>query len=241
MKTKIILATILFSTLLIGCIGNFTFIDPSDSVNTKEYEFSNYSTLEVSHAFKVNIQFSDVEEKIVIEANDNLHQYIEVSKEGNTLHIGLENGIHVGRNATLKAFIRTKSLNSFSASGASRITCADTVKENSIVIGLSGASYFSGELVSDNLETDLSGASTTEISGSVTNCSISASGASNVKDYELFVDFMHADLSGASNVYVTVNKEINVDASGASHFYYKGGATIVNKDVSGASNIIKKD
>jgi ribosomal protein L31 len=101
--------------------------------------------------------------------------------------------------------------------------------------------FFSGELVTDNLETDLSGASSLEISGSATNYSVSASGASIIKNYELYVDFAHADLSGASNVYVTVNKEINVDVSGASHFYYKGGATIVNKDVSGGSSIINKN
>ena len=53
---------------------------------------------------------------------------------------------------------------------------------------------------------------------------------------ELFID-----LSGASDAYLTVTELIDIKASGASSLKYKGDALIDHKDLSGASEIIKKD
>jgi hypothetical protein len=48
-------------------------------------------------------------------------------------------------------------------------------------------------------------------------------------------------LSGASNASLTVNGTINLSASGASIFTYKGTAVVNQLDLSGASQIVKAD
>lgn len=241
MKLKIILSSLVIFVLFTGCEFSKTLVTPVDDISTKEFSFSGYSDLIVSHAFKVQVYFSDKEESITIEANENLHQYIKVVKDGYALHIGLDNNILVKGRATLKAYVTTEALNSFSGSGASRIAVEDLINETDVTVDLSGASYFTGEVHAEELKADLSGASKVDVSGFAEECSISASGTSKLRDYALKTDYLYADLSGASNVYITINKEISIQASGASNLYYKGQAFPISQDLSGGSKIIKTD
>ena len=239
MKIRNIL--LLIAAIVISCDINQTLISPTREVSTEEYSFSDYSDLSISHAFNVQVIFSDTEESIVIEANENLHQYIKVVKDGYSLSIGLDNNVHIQGNATLKAYVTTKALSNFSASGASRITVKDVINQTDVVIDLSGASHFTGEIQTEELKADLSGASEINISGFANECFISASGASRFRDYSLTTDFLYSDISGASLIYISINKEISIEASGASMLYYHGQAFPISQDLSGGSKIIKTE
>jgi hypothetical protein len=240
MKLKIIFS-LLIIVLFTGCEFSQTLVTPVDDISTKEFSFNAYSDLIVSHAFKVQVYFSDKEESIKIEANENLHQYIKVVKDGYALQIGLADNILIKGKATLKAYVTTRMLNSFSGSGASRIAVEDIIKETDVAIDLSGASYFTGEVNAEEIIADISGASEINVSGFTNKCSVSASGASKFKDYTLETDYLYGDLSGASKAYITINKEISIQASGASHLYYKGQASPISQDLSGGSKIIKTE
>ncbi|MDZ7608461.1 MAG: DUF2807 domain-containing protein [Cyclobacteriaceae bacterium] len=93
---------------------------PSSNVTSEDFTISDYESINASHAFDVIITFSNDDESIEIEANENLHQYIEVKKENNTLSIGLRNDIRVTGSPTLKAYVTTKSISNFYGSGASK-------------------------------------------------------------------------------------------------------------------------
>ena len=87
---------------------------------------------------------------------------------------------------------------------------------------------------------NLSGASDVSISGTASVVNIESSGASDVKAFDLVTDMCTAKASGASDVNITVNKELNAHASGASDIYYKGSAVIKDMQSSGASNVGRK-
>lgn len=236
----------LFSLLLAGCalfLFSCDVIDnqvvPVNKVTTTQTSISDYDMIEASYAFTVYVTFSDEEESIEIEANDNLHQYIEVKKENNILKIGLERNIHIRGTATLNAYITTKNISDYMALGASRIIVENKIEAMDAHIYLSGASTFSGKLAVDQLNVDLSGASHLDISGLANDLDVEASGASIIRDYGLETNTLEADLSGASNMYVTVDEGIDVEASGASVLHYKGSAVITRQNLSGASTIRK--
>ena len=241
MEFRNIVLSCLMAASFVCCEINQVSVTPSREISTDEYSFSGYSNLSISHAFNVQVIFSDTEESVVIEANENLHQYIKVVKDGYSLSIGLDNNVRIKGNATLKAYVTTKALNNFSASGASHITVKNVISQTDVVIDLSGASYFIGEIQTEELKVDLSGASEITISGFTDECFISASGASRFRDYSLTTDFLYADISGASSVYISINKEISIEASGASMLYYRGQAFPISQDLSGGSKIIKTE
>jgi hypothetical protein len=60
-------------------------------------------------------------------------------------------------------------------------------------------------------------------------------------NYDLVVDNCIAELSGASDVKITVNKSLSAKASGASLLYYKGNPEKKEISSSGASNISQRN
>ena len=75
------------------------------------------------------------------------------------------------------------------------------------------------------------------ISGKASNLDIDASGASAFKGFELMTESCNAEASGASDIKITVSKEISAQASGASDVRYKGGAAIREIKSSGSSSV----
>lgn len=241
MKTKII--WLLFAGLVVvmnSCEFNERVI-PSGKVTTKEKDFSGYDKLDVSHAFTVYVNFSETEESIEIEAEENLHEYIEVRKSGDVLYIGLEDHVNIWGNATLRAYITTRHIDMYTASGASEIIIDDLLTSDDLDIELSGASYFSASVETENTNIDLSGASEAELEGHTEILDIKASGASSIRNYEFSAEDLFIDLSGASDAYLTVNEEISVEASGASTLNYRGRAVIVDQHITGASEVKRTD
>jgi hypothetical protein len=143
-------------------------------------------------------------------------------------------------NKRLKAYVTVKNLNKIHASGASDIVISGTLKVNELKLEMSGASDFKGSVVCDKLSIDNSGASDVNISGTAGNTKISLSGASDFKDFNFQTDYCEVHASGASDVKITVNKEITARASGASDIHFKGNAVITSMNSSGASSVKKR-
>ena len=105
---------------------------------------------------------------------------------------------------------------------------------------LSGSSDFKGEVNATNLKLSGSGSSDFFINGITSIVRVDVSGASDVKGFDLVTDYCDASASGASDISITVNKELKVKASGASDVSYKGNATVKESSTSGASDVKKK-
>lgn len=238
MKTKIITATIVLAGILLNACDNVKDVVPSDNVISQEYTFSGYENIETESAFTVYVEFSDTEESIVVESNENLFEYIEVSKGSDNLKIGFRENISIKGSATLKAYITTKNIKGYSASGASRLIVEDEIITDNATVFLSGASQFVGEMYAENLNADLSGASFMTLTGETLSFEVTASGASDIGSFDFSTEYLSVNLSGASNVSLTVTDEMDVSASGASIVRYKGDAGINSQNLTGGSQII---
>jgi len=99
--------------MLAGCGGVLT---GSGNVETKEYTFSDFNEVEISSAFEFDISQSS-SYSVRVTADDNVLEKVEVTKEGNTLKIGLKTIPSLGP-ATLKAEVTMPELRGLSVSGA---------------------------------------------------------------------------------------------------------------------------
>ena len=144
------------------------------------------------------------------------------------------------KNKKIKAYVSFIHLENMEASGACDVKVSGEIQVPSLKINLSGASDFKGTVNIQNLNLDLSGASDVKIAGKASTVNIESSGASDVKGHELITETCNATASGACDIDITVNKEINAHASGASSIYYSGTASLGNVQKSGASTVGKK-
>jgi len=200
-----------------------------------------FNAIKVSGGIDIYISQSDVEAVAVSATQQEYRDDIKTVIESGTLSIYYDGkkGWTKG-NKKLKAYISFKNLERLEASGASDVHVAGTIAVPSLSLNMSGASDFKGAVNVTTLTMELSGASDTKISGTATNATIQSSGASDVKGYDLVTENCTAKATGASDINITVNKELNVHASGASDVYYRGSCVIRDLHSSGASTVAKK-
>jgi hypothetical protein len=251
----VLVAVLLTSGLLVGCGG---VVVGSGKLATQEFNFSDFKRVDVSSAFEVEIAQSG-SYRVSVTADDNLFEYIQVSKEGETLKIGLKTVTNLGP-ATLKAEITMPQLSGLILSGATRGTASGfTSPENlditvsgasslelvdmsagDVKFNVSGASKATGDITAGDALLDLSGASTVQLEGSAKDIKVKASGASRVKLAGFTVNNADINLSGASTGTVNAGGRLDADLSGASKLSYIGAPTMGTINTSGGSTLSKK-
>jgi hypothetical protein len=241
MKTKIIMTALIGLPFFLNSCDNLSTIVPKDNITRHEFSYADYDRIETESAFTIYLSFSDTDEKIIIETNDNLHQYIQVEQVSGALKIAVQDNINISGSSTLNAYITTKHVTVYSASEASRFIVSDPISSNDANIFLAGASSFTGELKVENLTADLSDASKLIINGNTDSFDLNATGASLIEDYEFITKYLDLNLSDASNASLTVIENMDVVVSGASTLRYKGEGTISSQNIKGGSSITKVD
>lgn len=232
-KLSILLSALFFCMIVTAQQVN----DPNAEVR----EAKGYHGINVSNAFDVYLTQSN-EEAVAVSASEVKHRdKITVEVKDGILYIGYNEGKMSwgGGNKKLKAYISFKQIDKLHISGACDVYVTGTIKAESLDIHQSGASDLKGKLDVGKLTVDLSGASDMQVTGTATQISVEASGASDFKGYDLVSDICDAHASGASDIKITVNKELSAHASGASDVRYKGNGVIRDIKSSGSSSVSK--
>jgi len=245
----VLVAILLSSGLLAGCVGG---VGGSGNLDTQEFNFSGFTRVDVGHAFEVEIIQSD-SYSVSITADDNLFKHIHVSKQGETLKIGLKLSPSRLLFTTLRAKITMPELYALELSGATRGTVEGFIElsgassldisdmaADDIEFDLSGASKVTGDITAGDAEFDVSGASKVQLQGSASDIVIDASGASQLSLDNFPGDNADIKLSGASRATVNVDGRLDVDLSGASKLDYIGEPTMGNIEISAGSTLSRK-
>ena len=199
--------------------------------NAEVRSVSGFTAIEVSGAIDLFLSQGTEEGLAISASSDEIKQRIKTEIKGSTLHIYFDGkGLRwkIWGNHRMKAYVTFKTLKSLEASGACNVKATESIRQPELKLEVSGASDFTGEVIVSKLRIDASGASNLKLSGSADEVMLDASGACNVKAYDLKTDMCKIDASGASNVRITVNKELNAQASGSSTVFFKGAGLIRN-------------
>jgi hypothetical protein len=213
--------------------------DPNAEVRTITGSFDK---IKISGGIDLFLTQSDEEAVVVSASQDKFKDGIKTVVEDNTLKIYYfgEKHLDILKNKKLRVYISFKKLELLDASGACNVQVAGVITMSSLTLALSGASDFKGAVKVNDLKMDLSGASDVTIKGIATTVDIESSGASDIDGYELATDVCTAKVSGASDINITVNKELHANASGSSDISYKGNGVIKDVHTNGSSNVSKK-
>ena len=209
--------------------------------NAEVREAKNYHGISLSSAFDVYLTQSNDEAVAVSASETKYRERIKVEVKDGILHIRYESdGKWNTGNKKLKAYISFKQIDKLTVSGACDVFISGTLKADDLTINQSGASDLKGKLDVKKLTVDLSGASDMNVTGLASQLNLETSGASDFKGFDLVTDFCTARASGASDIRITVNKELSAHANGASDVQYKGEGVIRDLKTSGASSVSHK-
>jgi hypothetical protein len=233
-------------------------IDENNPENTRVYEFTDFTDIEVSDAFDVEITRSNTY-KVVVNAPESALKRIRVHKSGSTLTVDTNWWWFFHWTSRPRLTITLPELKLLELSGASHgeVSGFKSSTDFELSMGgaseldidmevgklkadISGASTVNGNIKATESNIDLSGASRINLEGSGGDTSLSASGASRASLADFSVDDADIDLSGASEATVNVAGKMNVELSGSSTLRYSGSPALGKMDISGSSHIEQK-
>ncbi len=168
------------------------------------------------------------EEKITIEADDNLMELIITEVKDQSLEIYLTKTVKEAKK--LNVYVTFKTISMLQNSGATTTHSQNKIKADNFQLNTSGASDVKLDLEVNNLVCDISGASVVKLKGSANLMNVEVSGASDFSAGELVAQTCNVSASGASNAFVTAIKAIEMDESGVSNISYSGTASNTKKN-----------
>lgn len=229
--------TLLAGLLLFTAVQAQQVNDPNAEIR----QAKNFHGISVSSAFDVYLSQSSSEAVAVSASETKYRDRIKVEVKDGILYVKYDNeGLKWNSgDKKLKAYISFVNIDKLSVSGACDVFITGTLKADELKINQSGASDLKGKIDAKKLSVDISGASDVTLTGTATQLDVEASGASDFKGFDLVTDVCNARASGASDVKITVNKELSAQASGASDVRYKGSGVITDIKTSGSSSVSK--
>ncbi|RFM28883.1 head GIN domain-containing protein [Deminuibacter soli] len=235
--------------LLLSCFFLLTgsFVKAQNVVydaNAEVRKVGDFNGVEVSGGISLYLSQGNQQAVAVSASEEKYISRIKTEVRGGVLKIFIEPGAWNSwnwGNKKIKAYVTVTALKSLHAGGASSIKVTGDLHSDDLDVDVSGSSSLQAAIQGKNLKIDISGASAANLSGLVETMKLEVSGASSLKAIDLITVSCKAEVSGASVANITVNKELDAEASGASSIGYHGDAVIKRVDVSGASSIKKKD
>lgn len=218
LATVVVVALIAIPLLLGGLLPLGQVIG-SGNARTQTETVSDFTTVGVGNGFKVQLtQASDY--KVIITADDNLFNYIQVTKTGSTLTIRLTPGFSY-QSSTLKAEITMPDLQELQLSGGANGTAE-------------------GFVSSHDFHVELSGGSTLKMGGEANNLAAICSGGSKLDMSDFAVNNADVVFSGGSQGTINLSGTLNATLSGGSRLFYIGNPTLGDIVKSGGSSVSPK-
>lgn len=229
-----------FSTIIVLFFGCNGVIRESGNGNmvTKEIEVSDYEEINIAGNFEIILKRGD-SPLVVLTADENLHEFIEVGVSGDRLEIETTKPLSSEEGLTLE--IIYDELASIDVGGAATITSQEPIEGDYLNISMSGAGAVDLEVRMKVLKTSVSGAGAVELRGSVNEQHIQMSGAGGFDAYDLRSKSCEISISGVGSANIYVTESLDATVSGVGGITYKGNPQQVKTDVSGLGSIRQAD
>jgi hypothetical protein len=234
----------------------------SDKVVTTPADFKDFSRVDIQNFFDAEITKGSY--SIAVTSSEALRDYIEVSKQNDTLVIKLSpkhpftNFVQMRK--MLKVKVAMPAISGVSLSGASHaavrgfesadtldaavsgasVLTLDKIKTGAANLGVSGSSQLKGTLTATDVRFEAEGASRIDIEGAANTLKLTSSGAS-VLNLERFVHKVaNITLSGSSQATIDARETLDFSLSGASRLYFLSNPRTGRVEVAGASTVQHK-
>lgn len=167
------------------------------------------------------------EEKLVVEAREEILPFIETDISRGKLHLRLKRGYRPRFNAgPINYYLTMKDINGISVSGSGNIE-TETIKTFDLDLHISGSGdILVKELKGESITVHISGSGDCDVTGKLDRQDIHISGSGEYNASGLKSDDVEVSVSGSGDVEVWVKDELDVHISGSGRVGYYGRPAI---------------
>ncbi len=215
-------------------------IKGNGNVVTIERKTTDYRNLSVSGFFEITL-VAGTEGELTLKGEDNLLENIVTEVRNGSLTIKPRKGVHLrpSRNQSVFITVPVERLDAIRHSGSGNLTGKTVLKNDYLDLKISGSSNIYLDIDADDVKIATSGSSNFKLEGTAKELQIRSSGSSNVKAYNLEVGHGKFELSGSSNVWVTLRETLTARVSGSGNIRYKGNPEKISSKISGSGRVSK--
>ena len=229
--------TTLFLLIITTTSCFFDGVRGNGNVEIKNRKISDdFSAIKVSRGLEVYLTKSN-KLKLVVEADENLHDLITTEVRDGTLVITSTKNIGIAE--AKKIHLSVENLNKIGLSSGAQVFSENTLNTDELEVSASSGAIAKLKLKVDDLSCDSSSGAIVNLEGKASNFKVRSSSGSIVKSYDLNAKNCEAKATSGANISVYVNGSIEAKATSGANIKYKGNPTIENTDKSSGGSINK--
>jgi Protein of unknown function (DUF2807). len=217
------------------------FLGPSvrgnGNVTEEVRQVAEFDEIDVSRGMNVYIS-QGTPQKVVVVADNNLHEVIETRVEGHTLKVFVNENVRWAKEK--KVMITVEKITGVKTSSGSNAWSQNQIMSEDLELRASSGANLTMEVNAKSLKADCSSGANIKISGLAKEAELEASSGANLIGDELKVDDCRMKTSSGANVSATVNERLDARASSGGNVVYYGEPKTTDVSTSSGGNIRKK-
>ncbi|WP_163322460.1 head GIN domain-containing protein [Draconibacterium mangrovi] len=231
----VFLSVIILSLFTSSCLLQST-VKGNGNVTTEERDLEDFNALNVSRGMNVYVTMGN-DYKVVVEADENLHNSIVTELHGEELRI---KAIDIIRNASsLKVFVTLPQLEAAKSSSGSNVYSENILNVKNIDLAVSSGANLTFSLNADEVNAKASSGSNIFLEGNAGSINAKASSGSNIKAGDLKAKSAQANVSSGANIWLSTEEELQATASSGGNVFYNGNPSETEISKSSGGNVIK--
>jgi hypothetical protein len=260
MKNLICIALVASAILLSSCEGIWPdCVEGNGVIFTENRDVSAFTGVESNGDFEVNI-FPGEESGVTVEADENLMDLIITRVSGDELIIETRHGNCIRSSDEVRVTVTVPGLNRIDLNGSGTIWC-DSLSTSYFNAELDGSGTIrcvsmmvstldveisgSGKMETDGtftvVNTVIDGSGEAILSGETPTADLHINGSGRITADNLLTDTCYANITSSGTIYIRVIDLLEVDISGSGIVYYYGDNPVINTNITGSGQVIKKN
>jgi len=240
MKTKQIQLIGIFAFLSI-LLSSCWFLGPSvkgnGNVTEEVRQVDEFDQINVSRGMNVYVTQGSPA-KVVVIADNNLHEVIETRVEGGVLKVYVNENIRWAKEK--KVMVTVEKLTGVQTSSGSNAWSQNQIMSENLELKASSGANLTMDVNAKYLKADCSSGANIKLSGLAKNADLETSSGANLKGEELKADDCKMRASSGGNVSSSVHGRLEAKASSGGNIVYYGEPGTTDVNTSSGGNIHKK-
>ncbi len=215
-----------------------------NDANAQVRQVKNFNAIRVSNGIELQLSQGGTEAVAVSASETEFRDRIKTEVQNGVLRIYYDSDflrdLSRSKNKKLKAYVSFDNLDAIDASSGAAVKVDGSLKVSTLNLDASSGATFHGKVEANTMKVDQSSGSIINISGSVNSLSVDGSSGSIFRGFDLEVNNCEAESSSGSGVQITVNKELNAEASSGGYVSYRGNGVIKNVRTGSGGSVNRK-
>lgn len=213
-------------------------LEGNGNVITQERKIStDFNAIEVSRGLEVYLT-QDTETRLVVEADENLHDIIITEVVNGVLEITSDDNIKSAK--AKRIILSTNNIDTIDTSSGAYLRSENTLKMETLVLESTSGSHIDLVVSVNSLRCEASSGAGQKLNGQTDNLIAEASSGSYIKASDLEAKTSRVSASSGANISVNTLNELTANASSGANIKYLGNPEKINKS-NGVSGSIRRD